>query len=549
MTEVLAMRRARRSARWFIGLLATTTIALGLALSPARAADAPDWVELEIVVGPQGANVELLLSMRAVGDTSGPLLWGVGFSEGPYGYVAVFDEGGGPTSVGVPGAQAVNVRLLSGASFHLFLWDELDDLAPGTQIRILAFVANAEDPEIYKSARVNAGSATLTWREGTGAVGLPASVVAGKRGAVVGSAAVGDLGQQVDVPAGIAGGMSGHCISCEMSWEAPDGRVGVDSSIGVPQVLSVASATAPFAGPPGTWTWSWSGVRAAQPSFAGSPGLVGWAPVGDSWVHYATPFPPGYQLPTAPVDPPAPLDVVSAAGPGWVAYTVDAVEGAELSLEAVPLARGARAVAAGVSMAGGWSAQSYEWDGGAHDTRVELAGQAIVAEHEARVDPRVRPYVATRGLRAGRYSLVAYVAGLGDVDRTFTLRGVGVTVAGRTEGTSAFVIGDHAFAPAAQVDVRRPVPRVPFGPSGVGGSATAAGVAERSIEGRFFGWFTSAGDVTQLATEMPDGAIRPEGDSFSGAPPGRYRFHVVGDVSTSAESVVVIGADYIPPAA
>lgn len=78
--------------------------------------------------------------------------------------------------------------------------------------------------------------------------------------------------------------LAGECGTCVATWRSPDGRGGELTSLEGPVGGTSQGTVFEFAGPPGTWQWSWTGHRAPGPLDALAPNdatFVLYAPIGD----------------------------------------------------------------------------------------------------------------------------------------------------------------------------------------------------------------------------------------------------------------------------
>jgi len=548
------MRISRLAAVLFV--LAAGAFGVG----PASAVADMDWFQVKVVAGPQGADFDIDTFFTAFSGGDGPLVSGFGYSRQGWGGAIVVDMGGGKSSLTTTrdyGGLHVNaVRTGSRVDSSAFI--SFPSMPPGESASLLMFAPNVADFRAFRSVRFHNGSGDVQVTSGSGsAVVEPVTSDSTGRALELASVAAGDAVHTTEQSTAIVGAMVADCVKCDGGWTSPDGRTRDFSNISVPVVLHGAGGAASFAGPPGTWQWRWSGVRAVQNDADdpnAPPALAAFAPIGDDWVLYK----PGFQgeppPPGPPLPPPSPVVDDLRDGSSWVACTLNLDANAELRVAAKAEEIGAPVVAVGV-----WLDQGYglklAGDGRATTTTVQAGGMRLLDDSEAIADD---PYGLTYGFGVGAdpiagFKVLAAVAANGPTKSHIVMTGPGVHAESCTEGTSASLQTDREFASGGAVSIHRPVtvnPVVDFllefvGVEGAGSSAVVGGSWPTTIDRQLYGWFGSF-DTAVLVADTPSGMQNGE-QVFSGAESGDYEFSTLAAASPGPFSAWVFAADVNPP--
>jgi LPXTG-motif cell wall-anchored protein len=243
-----------------------------------------------------GASLDVLV--RAHGTGTGPVLLGFGASFGPFGFVDVFERNtGGIHLRTTQELGAVDVQVQPGDDPGAFKFGAGIGTSSGggRRLAILLFATNAVidsysiDSSGGSTPQVHAGSGSraieIAGPEASG-VAVDASVAA------AGTSTVGS-----DPHAGLVGGVLWGCTRCTVSWTTPDHHDGSFTqtnppSIPVPLPLppvplppipfppGLIAGDTTFAGPAGSWTWSWTGAN-LRADYPGPTMMGAYAPVGD----------------------------------------------------------------------------------------------------------------------------------------------------------------------------------------------------------------------------------------------------------------------------
>lgn len=274
--------------RTLLTLVAVATVAI--AAPPARA-DASDWMLLE--VGPATARVSVGIhvdgSFERMG--SGPLVFGFATAApGSHSFLVDALGGDGLHATTTSGIGGQDVALSQGgASSWTFSSDDAFDLAPGDTAALLVFVANGTFTNLDVSPAADSDPFAVRRTDGTGSAAIRLAGPEDDGTAVaVANVAAGSDSYAATVPAGIAGmfdhyncptviGLGTPKSGCNGRWASPDGR----SRSWVGQ-----SGCHTFAGPAGSWSWSFEGAKRRER--AGSPIMIAYAPIGENWVLFSS---------------------------------------------------------------------------------------------------------------------------------------------------------------------------------------------------------------------------------------------------------------------
>ena len=250
--------------------LGASLISVGLVASPSRASSLPNWYEVRIVAGPNGAAVYTNAQSDVVGDPAapGPEFWGAGGTDYKGMMVRPINNGdlsfsttgslGGLDLVVTPG-QNGNGRFFTGAGTYV---------PPNQTGLFIEFVTDAAFSDLVVSNSVQSGSAAITTLTGTGASDISmARPEDNGAAAQIGGVAAGLSTDSATTQEGLVGAFWPNACEgmCYFQAQAPDG----------PANGSVPSGGWPFAGPAGSWNWTYGGL--------GSAWVGAWAPIGDDW--------------------------------------------------------------------------------------------------------------------------------------------------------------------------------------------------------------------------------------------------------------------------
>jgi hypothetical protein len=264
-------------------------------MSPLATAAAPatDFVLVQAVAGPEGAGaVTITITGRVHQSAPGALVAGGGFG------VRAGNTHGGSVSAGNVASSGVVVtanRGLGGFSLSVgapasLVYDftgggtvNAGALAPGDQVDMLVFFPNGGVDSAQVEARTESGSVNITRVDGGGSRTLDVATAGdGGTGVALEGVAVGSTTHAADAAKGLVGTViAPNCFSaCAGSWTTPDDRSGA-WSVPTDSPAPPSLTNYQFTGPPGAWTWTWSGSE-VMPT-ASSADFAAYCPLGDDW--------------------------------------------------------------------------------------------------------------------------------------------------------------------------------------------------------------------------------------------------------------------------
>ncbi|MDP9072793.1 MAG: hypothetical protein M3N98_01240 [Actinomycetota bacterium] len=265
----------------------------GIAAADCAIRTAADWLVIKVTAGPHGAShITGLVDYggRLAGD-GGVIGEGFAASGSPFRDVFAFSFGGARKSIATTrqagGADFTVVPAGPGGTIKGGSNVTLDQLGPGGAAVILEFLPYGAVTECSVLAHVATGTIGISITTGTGSSLLrPADPADGGVAAEALVVAAGSATHSVTSPTGLVGAGMFEC-NCSESWASPDGRSGSFQETSTPSGGS-AVGNFIFAGPPGPWSWTWSGEAGGGSSFGtpGEPHLAAWAPIGNDWTYF-----------------------------------------------------------------------------------------------------------------------------------------------------------------------------------------------------------------------------------------------------------------------
>ena len=259
-------------------------------------AASPDWAFAKVHF-PSGGQAAV--EGTAVANGAGPVVIGLGSAFGGGGFVDVFNVGNGGISFKTTdtlGSVAIQVTPPTGGTFHVGIGVGLFSKSPA-DIDLLVFVANASFTTV--STHASGGTVQPTSGSGTQAIYVAGPGTSGIA-ADASAAAAGTSTTARQVPAGLVGAATHECFACTIGWTSPDGTSGSTTEANVPfPVLpptpplpvpvpvplflpgGVAMGDPAFAGPAGSWQWTWTGATVKVNPTTAVGGA--YAPIGDAW--------------------------------------------------------------------------------------------------------------------------------------------------------------------------------------------------------------------------------------------------------------------------
>ncbi len=287
----------------------TPTVPKALVLRAPRAAAASvatgpaNWALAKVTTA-SPAEITAPYSVWGRRTGPGPLVMGVGLAshggEYPFSWVSVTRLAGGSPAVSVaagPVGQQLRLDLV---------WDERGTFSAqpvhfqqkASVVAVLFFVVNGVIDGVEWDPQTPGVPFSSSLRYGTGAQALMVGKPSGGAALAAASAGAGVATYRRTVPTGIVGGMEWlSCQACGGTWTRPD-----DSARAWVHVRNHAWAACwcssslglrtEFAGPAGSWKWTWSGVSAPEHTgildegagyYLSEPVAAAYAPIGNDW--------------------------------------------------------------------------------------------------------------------------------------------------------------------------------------------------------------------------------------------------------------------------
>jgi len=270
-----------RSAALVVLLASSTALSAG-------AGERPDWMVLQIQVGPEGTrDLRATVTGRASTVEDEPALVGFGYSYGFDRLVDVVPAGAGTIRVSTTdraGSLEVAIApIVRSRDLDVSATLQVDGpIAPHTSLGILVFVTGLSFDE--STITVSDSAVAVTTMTGAGSSALTAARATDEGlGVAAGPAAIALSSTQTrDIPAGIVGAFvsSAFCIQCSATWTSPTGGGAYTGG----EVFRSPDAQAVFSGEPGTWRWTWRGAGVNRGSGVPvAPTFAAYAAVGDIW--------------------------------------------------------------------------------------------------------------------------------------------------------------------------------------------------------------------------------------------------------------------------
>jgi|GEM_PF-6206547 len=284
------MSRGRQAAA--IALLVVNIVSTG------RASERPRWFAFHVVAGSHRlTNVTIHVAFHLERASDGPGLMGIAtgggkrFADGGSEYGG--DQGVMPLAAGESAlalsSGGLSLRRSIGpaphATFDLTTEVGVEDLDPGEELFVVEFFTSYTAEITQGHARSDSGALPVTIWTGTRTEVLAAGDRSdmGGASAQVASAGAGLVQESNLVTDGIVGAFNGWSCegACVYTSESPDGAqvlvrsVGAHSSVGAAGLDNTGGNG--FAGPAGTWRWTWAATASTNVAFGA------YAIIGDLW--------------------------------------------------------------------------------------------------------------------------------------------------------------------------------------------------------------------------------------------------------------------------
>lgn len=258
-----------------LAVLTGLALVAGLLNVPASRAEADgpgDWTIARFQAGPDGAYIRYGWSAQGRRVGSDPLVLGTVQRQSNQLTGADVYE---PMTFEVPTdgmtvrtsneAGALNVEAIPNSKgLYAFSQGRVIILDPNESATLVSFVGGATATTVGFNWILDLGSVTVTSSRGSGTQLLrPVDRTHSGMAVEAGYVGAGRTSQTRNLPAGIVGGLVRTCEGCNVAWSAPDGRSGAAESRGVSAqgiYLRQRNGGTHFAGPAGSWTWTFEGV-------------------------------------------------------------------------------------------------------------------------------------------------------------------------------------------------------------------------------------------------------------------------------------------------
>jgi hypothetical protein len=276
-------------------LLLAVAALVGAFIAPSQAATAStyDWALVLMTAGPQGAH-DVSLGAVAYGQSSphgAPVLvGGIAWPSQHLHFLNVAPFTDKDTRLRIAhGAQVTVQRSADHGKFFDAVSFSATDLVPGDQVAELVFAVHVPfRHRLHVRQTVSAGSVAVQVIRGVGSQAWDLGQHADRgRGAAVytpvGGGGAGVVSHRAFAKQGLVGDFAWiyDANVSQWTWDGPDNRHGAGHAYNAVAVSPAQDR--PFAGPPGSWRFTWRGVVAG----IADPVLAAWAPIGPYWRLFA----------------------------------------------------------------------------------------------------------------------------------------------------------------------------------------------------------------------------------------------------------------------
>lgn len=288
--------------RWAWG---TALISISLLLPTRVSAQLPggaaDWFVGELAAESEGFSGVVHLRSEILQSGAGTLVWGAGAAVPTVpSWVQLVNVGDMGTTASLrigPAALYADARLEVDDRADSYEVAFAIELPPHGTASVLSYFANGTGTaELHVEGETGSLSARLIQGEGSAAVFVDRGATTALASAAF--VAAGSSQVVVDVDQGVVGAMDYLCTMCTGRWTHSDsieGRWRTASSSACLAGSYLPEGVPWFAGPKGTWSWTWAGFTCradgtSQPTeqLGRQPVLAAWAPVGPYFVRWGS---------------------------------------------------------------------------------------------------------------------------------------------------------------------------------------------------------------------------------------------------------------------